>query len=103
MTQGQASAANHAGDNALREDLRNLKEDLGQLKEDFGAALKDAREAAARGLDDLRGKAGGYAEQTSEKAGEFWEQVKAGIEENPVRTVAIAVGAGVLLGVLLRR
>jgi ElaB/YqjD/DUF883 family membrane-anchored ribosome-binding protein len=90
---------------ALREDLTKLRRDLGELigsvkevtKQGAGVARDRARAELEQRLDQL-----GDAYQSARKRGiETAEGIQQVIEERPLTSLALAFGAGLVLGKLL--
>lgn len=82
----------------------------GDVKTTVYSAKRDARNAAGEisdGLSETAAKAGravrGYIDTANEEIHQVSDKVAQEIRTNPVRSSLIALGAGVLLGVLLRR
>jgi ElaB/YqjD/DUF883 family membrane-anchored ribosome-binding protein len=83
-------------------------------REHLGAAARDLGEAANASYKDLRGKAAHRADEfkdrantllddTAARARECQTEAEAYIRQNPLQSVAIAVGVGFILGIMLRR
>lgn len=98
----------------LRKDLDSIKDDIVSLQSDLGTALrdlvaagkgeagaiKDKLEAEIRSrLDDLVQKADDLAGYGKDAMHGLEER----IEEKPLQSVGIAVGVGLVIGVLLAR
>ena len=73
----------------LRERATTVKDDIREL----GRVAKDA----------AKDTAGQYIDQTKQKYGEIEDQVVNYIREQPVKSVLIAAGTGLLLGLLFTR
>ncbi len=98
----------------LHDDLDSIKGDIVALQEDLGTALKDLV-AAGKGeagavKDKLEAQVRERLESLSDKADELASRGKKAmhsleqhIEEKPLQSVGIAVGVGLLIGVLLSR
>lgn len=72
-------------------------------KEHLGAAAKDIGGAASATYDQIRGQARQVATDYRSKAENFQGEIESYVRENPLKAVGIALGAGFLLGVILRR
>jgi ElaB/YqjD/DUF883 family membrane-anchored ribosome-binding protein len=62
-----------------------------------------AKDAAQQVVGQARDRAGQYYEQGKAKMADMRTKVEDSVRENPMRAVLIAAGAGLLLGMLLRR
>lgn len=92
---------------ALRNELSNLKSDLDSLVE-RSASLTDEEltQAHARLLtqfSSVRYAARGIATQASRQINRGLETTTGYMKEKPVQSVAVAIGTGLLLGMLFRR
>lgn len=97
-------AGKAAGARASAEaDVNQLKSDLASLRDDVSALLKNAgaytRAQSRRGLDEGRRAAGDAQEQVDEARDALVEKIK----QNPFAAIAIAAGAGFLIGAANRR
>jgi len=68
-----------------------------------GVKADELRERGMRMLDAALGKGGQYKDQAMVKGKELAHTADVYVKDNPWRTVAVAAGAGLLLGVLLGR
>lgn len=62
-----------------------------------------ARDAAQQVVGEVRNRAADYLEQGKAKAADVRVKVQDTVREHPIKTILIAAGAGLLLGMLLRR
>jgi ElaB/YqjD/DUF883 family membrane-anchored ribosome-binding protein len=114
-----------AQDNPFDATKAHLKQTADDLKSAAGAKAEELRAAAGAKADELRhraeevygqarqraeeyyGEARNRAEQAygeaREKARTFQEDGEAYVREQPLRAVAVALGAGFVLGLLFRR
>jgi ElaB/YqjD/DUF883 family membrane-anchored ribosome-binding protein len=71
------------------------------------AVLKTGEHKIADGLHDIAHQAGetarGYYNSASHEVTHASERMKAEIRNNPIRSSAIALGVGALIGLLIRR
>ncbi|SFB93074.1 DUF883 family protein [Massilia yuzhufengensis] len=88
-------------------DVKSLVRDAQSMLTAAGALTGEkADELRNRGmemLDRALGRAGRYQGQALEKGKELAHDADVYVKDNPWRTVAVAAGVGVLLGVLLSR
>ena len=87
----------------LKQDMDQLRDDLGKLKTDVTGTARDIAGVARTGVQ----QAGEYVTDAVQAARERGEQsldaTRDAIKQNPLAAAAIAFGAGVLLGALIRR
>jgi len=81
-----------------------------QIKErasEVGHQIKDTanqlREKAGEQLDHLRDSAGEYYEQGRETAMRWEHSLEDAVRQNPVRSVLMAAGIGMVLGIIWRK
>jgi ElaB/YqjD/DUF883 family membrane-anchored ribosome-binding protein len=103
---GSTSALNGSMNNATT-DMKALVKDAQSLLTAAAALTGEkAEDMRARGmelLDKAMGKAGQYQGQALVKGKELAHTADVYVKDNPWRTVAVAAGAGLLLGVILGR
>ena len=91
----------------LREELANLKADLDALMSHASTLteteLREARDRIMARFSSLRHAARGVAEQAARQLSHGREITSDYVRDKPLQSVAIAAGAGLLLGMLLRR
>jgi ElaB/YqjD/DUF883 family membrane-anchored ribosome-binding protein len=103
---GSASSVNGAakdtsGDmKALVKDAQSLLSAAASLT---GNKADELRERGMELLDQALGKAGKYQDQAVVKGKELAHATDVYVKDNPWRTVAVAAGVGLLLGVILGR
>jgi ElaB/YqjD/DUF883 family membrane-anchored ribosome-binding protein len=103
---GNASAVNGAakdtsGDmKALVKDAQSLLSAAANLT---GNKADELRERGMELLDQALGKASKYQDQAMVKGKELARTADVYVKDNPWRTVAVAAGVGLLLGVILGR
>ena len=68
-----------------------------------GVKADELRERGMRMLDAALGKSGQYKDQAMVKGKELARTADVYVKDNPWRTVAVAAGVGLLVGVLLGR
>jgi len=88
-------------------DIKDLVRDAQSMLSAAAALTGDkAEELRSRGmelLDRALGRAGRYQDAALEKGRELAHDADVYVKDNPYRTLAVAAGIGVLLGVLLSR
>jgi ElaB/YqjD/DUF883 family membrane-anchored ribosome-binding protein len=91
----------------LRRQAKGIKQDLGQLgrtaKDVARDKLGDARKKAVEYVDEGKQRTAQYYEQGKHEASRIEDQLESYIRENPLKSMLIATGAGLLLGMLMRR
>ena len=95
-------AANNANTDvkALVKDAQSLLSAAASLT---GNKADELRERGMELLDQAMGKAGKYQDQAVVKSKELARATDVYVKDNPWRTVAVAAGVGLLLGVILGR
>jgi ElaB/YqjD/DUF883 family membrane-anchored ribosome-binding protein len=103
---GSASSLNGKMDNAgtdvkaLVKDAQSLLTAAASLT---GTKAEELRERGMQMLDAALGKAGKYQGQAVVKGKELAQTADVYVKDNPWRTVAVAAGVGLVVGVLLGR
>lgn len=98
----------------LRRDLDSIKADVVALQADLSAALKDlvsvSKSEAGEVKDRLESQLREKLSRLSDKADDLAQRgrravegLEGAIEEKPLQSVGIALGVGLLIGVLLAR
>jgi ElaB/YqjD/DUF883 family membrane-anchored ribosome-binding protein len=80
--------------------VREAASDVGQQVREAGSQV---REAAREQYDRLRDQASDYYDRGREMAQEWEQDLEGYIQEQPIKSILIAAGVGLLLGVLLKR
>jgi ElaB/YqjD/DUF883 family membrane-anchored ribosome-binding protein len=103
---GSASNLNNKLDDAGA-DMKTLVKDAQSLLTSAasltGTKADELRERGMRMLDAALGKSGQYKDQAMVKGKELAKNADVYVKDNPWRTVAVAAGVGLLVGVLLGR
>ena len=103
---GSASAVNGAAKDTSG-DMKSLVRDAQSLLSAAasltGNKADELRERGMELLDQALGKAGKYQDQAMVKGRELARTADVYVKDNPWRTVAVAAGVGLLLGVILGR
>lgn len=84
----------------VRADLDALRKDIGKLSDSLSSNLAGS---AAQVAENARARAGEAVSAASDKARSGAEFVGQKVEERPVTSMAVAFGAGLLIGKLLKR
>ena len=91
----------------LRRQAKVVKDDLRELgraaKDVAHDKLGDAKKKALEYVDEGKQRTARYYEKGRQEASRMEDQLEDYIRENPLKSVLIATGAGVLLGLLMRR
>jgi len=105
----------HAGglinDGGFRKDVDAIKDDIAMLKSDLGTAMRDLIDAGKGGADDARKRLqaivsdrleslNAAAQNLSDRGRRMYQGTREYVEENPAKTVGIALGVGVAIGLL---
>ena len=75
----------------------------GSTTDHLRTSYSHAKEAVRQVVGTARERAGNYFQQGKEKATDVEQKVESFVRDQPIKSLLIAVGAGLLLGVLLRR
>lgn len=75
----------------------------GSAAESMRMSYSHARDAANKVIGQVRDRASTYMQTGRDKAGDVTDQVGTFVREQPIKSVLIAAGAGLLIGFLLRR
>jgi len=104
MANSDSKAALKADKDKLKEDLQEIISDAQSLlKESTDNLVGDKVEAARERLGKTREKMRDKGEAVAEKTCEYKQSVESSIQDNPWAAAGIALGAGVLIGILSRR
>jgi len=87
----------------MRHDGAQLRESAQMAKEAVTDLAKETGKYANQRLSDAKESAGAMAQTVKEKASKYNEGFIGYVRENPYKSVAIAAGVGLALGILLRR
>lgn len=82
------------------EEVREAASSIGEKVRDMGSQVRDV---AQERWHQLRDTAGNYYEQGRDKAVQLEENVENYIQGAPIKSVLIACGVGLLLGILWKR
>jgi ElaB/YqjD/DUF883 family membrane-anchored ribosome-binding protein len=96
-------------ENAAKSGQDHLQSAASDLKEAAGAKIENIRQAAGQKADEFRGgqdkvqELRGSAEKATSQARSWQAEGEAYVRDNPTKAVLVALGAGLLLGFLLRK
>lgn len=106
-TQASGMGAGQATGSSVRDQLGKLKSDLDGLMSRASSLsdeeLRKAHATLMARFSSLRYSARGIASEASRQLNRGMETTTEYVKEKPMQSVAVAIGAGVLLGMLLRR
>ena len=80
--------------------LKDTAQQVGQNLRDMGSQVRDV---AKEQYDNLRNQASEYYDQGREMVNEYQQSLENYVQEQPVKSLLIAAGVGMLLGILWRR
>jgi ElaB/YqjD/DUF883 family membrane-anchored ribosome-binding protein len=101
MSESSGNEQNLSGN--MGGDSQALRERAGAAKEAVKDLASEAGRYASRRMSDARDTASHWAKNAKNKAMTYGEVVGDYVQENPYKCIAIAAGAGLLLGLLLKR
>lgn len=78
-------------------------ENRGRAAERARESYQQAKQAAKEAYQQVRGRAGEYLEHGRAKAEDYSRQLEDAVRSQPMRSVLIAAGVGLLAGLLLLR
>jgi len=103
----RSTTAQGSATTGMREELNNLKSDLDALVSHAStlteSELREARDRILARISSMRYAARGMAAQASRQLSQGRDLTVDYVRDKPLQSVAIAAGAGLLLGMLLRR
>ena len=96
---------NTAGQNTQRssDEKIDLKQDLREVKESVSKTAQHAKEKASDLLGDAQNKASDLLNQAQEKTSKIQESVVLYVKDNPVKALGIALLAGFITAILVRK
>lgn len=97
----QDKTADSAADPPDQEETRRLQDDMNALRRDFARLTETLRDMAAARRDEGLSAAQDAADHAARQAQAAKAQAERTITENPLLSVAIALGAGYILGRLM--
>lgn len=90
-------------DDGFSESIEKLGDDVSRIKEDLAETAHDVAEAASAGASMAKRQVTDTIKVARKQGREAAKTLAEQIEEKPWTSVAIAAGAGVVLGILLCR
>jgi ElaB/YqjD/DUF883 family membrane-anchored ribosome-binding protein len=93
-------ASNGPGHGSATDDLKDKAGKVGQDLKDVAGAVRDV---AGEQYENVRQRAADYVEQGRERVMEWEEGIEGYIKDNPIRSLLIAGGVGLLVGLIWRR
>jgi|SRR3954465_9142808 ElaB/YqjD/DUF883 family membrane-anchored ribosome-binding protein len=95
MTQGQGGQGGSSTGQ-----LKDTAQQVGQNIREMGSQVRDV---AKEQYENLRTQASEYYDQGREMVNEYQQSLENYVQEQPVKSLLIAAGVGMLLGILWRR
>ena len=96
MSQGKHEQSGAGGKEQLRESAAQVGENL----RDIGGQVRDV---ASEKYNELRDQASEYYEEGRQRAMEWEQGLEQYVQEKPIKSLLIAAGVGLLLGMLWKR
>jgi ElaB/YqjD/DUF883 family membrane-anchored ribosome-binding protein len=84
-------------------DTQKLQEHAGKAKEAIKNVAHEAGRYASRHMADMKDTASQWAHTAKDQANTLGEVIDDYVQQHPYKSLAIAAGAGLLLGMLLKR
>lgn len=103
MTDIANQPSSRGADWNIADDNRNIKEKASTAKDAVSDLAGEAKRYATHRVGDVRQSAGEWADSAKNRAAEYGGIVSDFVQKNPYKTLAIAAGAGLLLGMMLKR
>jgi ElaB/YqjD/DUF883 family membrane-anchored ribosome-binding protein len=75
----------------------------GQLRDKAAEMVGNVRDAATEHYENLRDTAQEYYDQGRQKAQEWQQSLEQYVQEQPIKSLLIAAGVGVLLGIIWKK
>jgi ElaB/YqjD/DUF883 family membrane-anchored ribosome-binding protein len=98
-----SEAYSPGGSSGARATGEQLRQKAGEVRESIGEMGGIAKEAAREKLGELRETATHAYQRGRERAGEAVKGVEHYIQEQPIKSLLMAAGLGLLVGFFLRR
>lgn len=100
MSRMEDSGAAQPAEGGTAENIRNKAKEVGEQLRDMG---QQAREKAQAQYERLREHASEYYESGRRHAQEWEQSLESYVREQPIKSLLIAAGIGVVLGALWKR
>jgi len=81
----------------------DLKDKANRLKDHVGKTATLAKDVACEGIKSAKDTAAAMYQATVDQAGKMKDSTVGFVQENPIKTVLLAVGVGAIVGLLLAR
>lgn len=88
---------------AIEKDLNELRKEYASLRSDLAEMSETISNLASDGISEGRKRVRSAARHSRDRARETFDAFENEIEERPITSLAIALGAGFVLGKLLSR
>lgn len=105
-----ANTLSNSDSSTFKQDLRDLGQGVGTIKDDVKNLAGSAVNAAKHGVTELKQSAYDVADTAKEKlahakdaAMDATESMKGCVSRNPLTSIAVAVAAGLVVGMLICR
>lgn len=85
----------------FKEGVQKLGKDVDDLKDNLGSLAQDSADAARAGIGEVKEGVKQAADTGKKKADAALTGISDKIAENPITSVGIALGVGILIGVIL--
>jgi ElaB/YqjD/DUF883 family membrane-anchored ribosome-binding protein len=94
---------NNEGGSDVSQKVTEIRDAAGQVTQNLRDLGGQAKEAATQRYSDLRDQATQYYNDGRQRATEWEQGVEKYIQEQPLKAVLMAAGAGLLLGMIWKR
>lgn len=83
--------------------IQDVRADLSQLRDDLAVTGRDIASAAQAGVSDAREAVVNHMQSAKDRGSDLVDALIERVEERPLASLAIALGTGMVLGMLWRR
>jgi ElaB/YqjD/DUF883 family membrane-anchored ribosome-binding protein len=83
--------------------MEGVRDSANKLKDNLQTVGRDLREAASGHYEQVRDQANQYVSQGREYVSDLQDSVESHVRRYPTRSLLVAAGVGVLLGLVWRR
>ncbi len=98
--QNQGGAGAEKAEKSVKQQAGDMAGKVGEQLRDAGEHVKDA---AKEKYEQLRQHASDYYNEGKQRANEWEQGIEDYVQQQPVKSLLIAAGVGVLLGMLMKR